>query len=398
MDKISTNATISNQYFKFKFLEFEYTHFTYSLTGTTVCLCNDKISLLKWSNIKRHFDTHHTTFALKYPVGDSWKKACQELLKSASQSALCWFFSNLPKHSCLMWLMNSLMTLRIKSMPLSARTVHDRTIMMANQVEEKQVYCPHKCSDLFLDESTAVSHLSQFSVIARYAASDTLREESLAMLPINASTRGEDLFRSFMEFAKEKKNLQMDKLISERINGVVCIVGKNRGFVALLCENEHRPILGFHCILYQEVLCAQLCDMQLGEVMSLVIHIANFIVARALNHRQFKTLLDEFGSNYKGRCLAILDIELPKLANTKSLLKFYYLVDMTEHLNQLNVKMQGIGNTVLTLQQAVFEFENKLELFIASDIWVNKFKSLKEDLERLIPQRYHTLLFLTIFS
>lgn len=37
---------------------------------------------------------------------------------------------------------------------------------------------------------------------------------------------------------------------------------------------------------------------------------------------------------------------------------------MTEHLNQLNVKMQGIGNTVLSLQQAVFDFENKLELFI----------------------------------
>lgn len=28
---------------------------------------------------------------------------------------------------------------RIKDMPLSARTVHDRTIMMANQVEETQI-------------------------------------------------------------------------------------------------------------------------------------------------------------------------------------------------------------------------------------------------------------------
>ncbi|KAM9440549.1 NACHT, LRR and PYD domains-containing protein 1b allele 2-like [Clarias gariepinus] len=38
---------------------------------------------------------------------------------------------------------------------------------------------------------------------------------------------------------------------------------------------------------------------------------------------------------------------------------------MTEHLNQLNVKMQGVENTVLSLQQAVFASENKLELFIA---------------------------------
>ena len=37
---------------------------------------------------------------------------------------------------------------------------------------------------------------------------------------------------------------------------------------------------------------------------------------------------------------------------------------MTEHLNQLNVKMQGIGNAILSHQQLVFAFENKLELFI----------------------------------
>lgn len=57
-------------------------------------------------------------------------------------------------------------------------------------------------------------------------------------------------------------------------------------------------------------------------------------------------------------------MEHPELIKTEWLLKFYYLVGMIEHLNQLNVKMQGTGNTVLSLQQAVFAFENKLELFI----------------------------------
>lgn len=120
--------------------------------------------------------------------------------------------------------------------------------------------------------------------------------------------------------------------------------------------------------------------------MSLVFRVVNFIVARALNDWQFKTLLDEVGNNYPGlllhsnvrwfsrrkvpsrfvACLSkvptfleIKNIEHPELANTESLQKFDYLVDMTEHLNRLNVKMQGVGNT------AVFAFENKLELFIA---------------------------------
>ena len=33
---------------------------------------------------------------------------------------------------------------------------------------------------------------------------------------------------------------------------------------------------------------------------------------------------------------------------------------MTEHLNQLNVKKQGMENTMLSLEQTVFAFENKL--------------------------------------
>eukprot|EP00079_Xenopus_tropicalis_P009770 XP_002934073.2 PREDICTED: general transcription factor II-I repeat domain-containing protein 2A-like [Xenopus tropicalis] len=278
---------------------------------------------------------------------------------------------------------------RIKDMPLSARNVREGTIMMANQIEATQVKDINAALffSLALDESTDVSHLSQFSVIARYAVGDTLREESLVVLPMKGTTRGEDLFKSFTE-----QNLPMDKLISVCTDGAPCMVGKNKGFIALLREHEKRPILSFHCILHQEALCAQMCGEQLGEVMSVVIKVVNFIVARALNDRQFKTLLDEVGNNYPGlllhsnvrwlsrgkvlsrfaACLSEIrtflemkNVERPELANTEWLLKFYYLVDMTEHLNQLNVKMQGIGNTVLSLQQAVFAFENKLELFIA---------------------------------
>lgn len=397
--------------------------------GNAVCLiCNDKIASMKRSNIKRHFDTRHTTFAAKYPEGGSRKKACQELLcrvQASQQQLRVWakqgdcnsasfagalaivrsgkpftdgeyakiFMLEVAKELFDDFSDKDKIIKRIKDMPLSARTVHDRTLMMADQLEETQVKDIINAAPFFslaLDESTDVSHLSQFSVIARYAVGDILREESLAFLPMKGTTRGEDLFKSFTEFAKEK-NLPMDKLISVCTDGAPCMVGKNRGFVALLREHEKRPILGFHCILHQEALCAQMCGEQLGEVMSLVIRVLNFIVARALNDRQFKTLLEEVGSNYPGLllhsnvrwlsrgkvlnrfagCLSEIrsflemkNVKHPELTNTEWLLKFYYLVDMTEHLNELNVKMQGVGNTVLSLQQAVFAFENKLELFI----------------------------------
>ncbi|XP_072262903.1 general transcription factor II-I repeat domain-containing protein 2A-like [Pyxicephalus adspersus] len=478
---------------------------------------------MKRSNIKWHFDTGHTTFASKYPAGDSRKKACQELLcrvQASQQHLRVWTqqgdWNSASFAGALAIVRNGKpftdgeyaktfmfdvahdpfdgfsdkdkIIKRIKDMPLSARTVHDPTIVMANQIEATQVKDINAAPffSLALDESTDVSHLSQFSMIAKYAVSDTLREESLAVLPMKGTTRGEDLFKSFTELAKEQ-NLPMDKLISVCTDGASCMVRKNREFVALLREHEKRPILSFHCILHQEALCAQMCGEQLGEVMSLVIQVVNFIVAQALNDRQFKTLLDEVGNNYPGLLLhsnvrwlsrgkvlsrfaaslseirtflEMKNVEHPELANTEWLLKFYYLVDMTEHLNQLNVKMQGVGNTVLSLQQAVFAFENKLELFIAdietgrllhfeklgefkdactsfkarfgefrehtrlfkfithpqecavdstdlsyipgfsvrdfelqaadlkaSDMWVNKFKSLNEDLERLARQQ-----------
>ncbi|VDN09192.1 unnamed protein product [Dibothriocephalus latus] len=80
---------------------------------------------------------------------------------------------------------------RIQDMPFLAKTVRERTIITATHVEETQVNDINAASffSLALDESTDVRHLEQFSVIARYAAGDTLHEESLAVLPIKGSTK-----------------------------------------------------------------------------------------------------------------------------------------------------------------------------------------------------------------
>ena len=136
---------------------------------------------------------------------------------------------------------------------------------------------------LALDESTDVSHLSQFSVIARYVVGDTLREESLAVLPMKGTRK--DLFSSFTEFAK--KNLPMDKLVSVCTDGAPCVIEKHKGFAALFRKHENRPILSFHCILHQEAFCDQFCGKQFGEVMDVVTSVIKFIVAQALHNNQF---------------------------------------------------------------------------------------------------------------
>ena len=101
--------------------------------------------------------------------------------------------------------------------------------MMANEVEETQLKDINAAAffSFALDESTDVSHISQFSVIARYVVRHTLREENLAVLPIKGTTRGKDLFKSSIELAEEK-NLPMDKLVSVCTDRAPCMTEKKQ--------------------------------------------------------------------------------------------------------------------------------------------------------------------------
>lgn len=67
--------------------------------------------------------------------------------------------------------------------------------------------------------------------------------------------------------------------------------GMHKGFVTLLQKKLDRPLITFHCILHQEALYAQTLPGECLEVMNLVIQIVK-ITAKALNHRQFRALLE----------------------------------------------------------------------------------------------------------
>ncbi|MBN3281606.1 ZBED8 protein, partial [Polyodon spathula] len=223
-------------------------------TGSTVCLiCNERIASLKKSNVKRHFDTRHTVFVAKYPNGDCRKKACAENHLQ---------MGSILRATCSVWLKNRLTT--SQTMPLSARTVHERALIMVHQIAETQINDINSGSSfsLSLDESTNVSNVAQLSIVGRYVMDDTVREYSLSVLPMKDTTRGQDVLKSLMDFVTEK-TLPLDKLISICTDGAPSMLGKRKGFVAILCEQEKQPILNFHCIVHQEALYGE----ELHEVM-----------------------------------------------------------------------------------------------------------------------------------
>jgi hypothetical protein len=127
--------------------------------------------------------------------------------------------------------------------------------------------------------------------------------------------------------------------------------------------------------------------------MNIVVKIVNFIRANPLNHRQFRLLLEEYESNYDD---LVLHTDVRWLSRGKILTRFWnlmqevknflrmkskeellnhlenpvfiarlaFLTDIMDHLNKLNLKLQGRYQILPTLIKEINVFEAKLDLFI----------------------------------
>jgi len=169
------------------------------------------------------------------------------------------------------------------------------------------------------------------------------------------------------------------------------MMGKNVGLVKLLENWLERPLLSFYCVIHEESLCAKASAKQLTEVMSVVVKIVNTIAARSsLIHRQFKEFLSEIEAEYGdlllhaevrwlsrgkvlNRFISLIDaiqiflIEIgenfPQLDDKLWLLKLRFLADVTNHFNELNLRLQGNQHTILKLYGEWKGFGLKLHLF-----------------------------------
>ena len=122
--------------------------------------------------------------------------------------------------------------------------------------------------------------------------------------------------------------------------------------------------------------------------MSVVVSIINYLQTRKLKHRLFKSFLEEadygdvvYHTNVRWLCRAkvlkrfiALKDEITKFSETEpqdfSELNdsswnedLFFLCDITSHLNDLNIKLQGKGKLVFDLLGAVNGFRVKLKLF-----------------------------------
>ena len=173
----------------------------------------------------------------------------------------------------------------------------------------------------------------------------------------------------------------------------------DHGFVVLVEDKKDHSVMKFHRIIHQESLCATIPKSSLATVIATTTKFVNFIVAHsASTHWQFHAFLDEMESAHRDfplhcisrwlscskvlvkvvKCLDVINLFLsnqgkhPELNDKKWLVDLLFLADITTHSNELNLHVQGAGETILNLFETWKSFVSKLDVYF-QDVWSSTF-------------------------
>ena len=154
-------------------------------------------------------------------------------------------------------------------------------------------------------------------------------------------------------------------------------------------EEDASEHIVYHCIIHQEALSGKALKME--HVISSITRVVNFIRAKG-NHRQFKSFLVEFDSEYRdvpyhpevkwlsrgkvlNRCFELQEEicqfmenkgkDTTELKDKTFLCELAFLSDIVSHLNVLNLQLQGKGrgeHIITDMYSAVNAFKTKLYL------------------------------------
>lgn len=393
-----------------------------------VCLlCRECVSVFKEYNLKRHHQTKHSEFGPNLTIEER-KRKCQELvnnlkkqqtvftrqssIQDAATEASFVLSYNIVKRNkpfsdgefikeCLSGAANIMcpeQKTKFDSISLSRRTV-------VRRVEKISENLMHQLQDaskdflwysLALDESTDVQDTAQLLVFIRGINTRfELTEELLSVESLKDTTTGQDLFDA-VKNCVEKTGLVWNKMASVTTDGARALTGKNIGLVKLMdnkIKEDHpdHTLIPLHCVIHQESLCK--AALNIKHVIDPVVSMINLIRARALNHRQFKALLEDLETEHHDvlyhssvrwlslgnilrrvwdlkeeivMFLEMKDIDCDfgiTIADEEWTSDFMFAIDIMEKMNELNVKLQGNSLFAHEMYVHVKAFQAKLSLF-----------------------------------
>jgi hypothetical protein len=224
---------------------------------------------------------------------------------------------------------------------------------------------------LCLDDSIDQTDVSRLLIFLRAIQSDFLtHKELLTLVSLHGTTKGFEIFEAVRNCVDKYGGF--DKCSSIVTDGAKAMVGGQKGFSGLLRKSGVKcPI--FHCIIHQQALCGK--SVHQSNCMKVVVTITNLIRGsnRSLSHRKFRSFSEEIDDSYGDlllhsqirwlnveKCLErffalrreiplflkddissdTTDLEQEMLSPT-FLCEFLFLTDITKHMNDLNIKLQG---------------------------------------------------------
>lgn len=148
---------------------------------------------------------------------------------------------------------------------------------------------------LAVDESSGTSDTAQLSICIRGVDSSLLGLKS-----IHGTTTRKDIFEEVSKCITEMC-LPWDKLVGLTTDGAPAMCCQKSGLVGKIQEKMREEDAGerkvYHGIIHPEALCGK--ALQMEHVMSSIKRVVNFIRGKGLNHRQFKSFLEELDSEYR---------------------------------------------------------------------------------------------------
>lgn len=286
---------------------------------------------------------------------------------------------------------------KIKEIPLSNNTATRRAEKLSGDVSDKLKACLKKAEHIALaiDESTDKTDGAQLLVYVRYYMPDSgFHEDVLGTYTMEGRTTGADIHEA-LSFVLRSMEVDFEKIVAITTDGAPAMVGAHQGLVSRLKE-QCPQIMSYHCLIHQSVLCAKLGE-QYNDAMNMIMKLVNYLrVNSSLRHRNLKSFLIEVEAEYdnlllhnnvrwlsKGKVLArfwavrdhlrvfiandnsVKAVEFKNFLDNPGMMNVIsFLVDMTDHLNALNLKLQGRKHTICGLMSDINAFQRKIELFI----------------------------------
>ena len=282
---------------------------------------------------------------------------------------------------------------KYKKIPLSNNIVQSRIVDISNDIRNRVMQelknSPFKFS-LQLDETTDVSQCCQLLAFVRYVHNNSIKEEFLFCEKLTETSKGTDVLRIINDFFVQENFDWKAKLLSICTDGAPAMLGNTSGFTSLV-KKEAPQISVHHCFLHKHALAAKTLPIYLSSILSTSVKVVNFIRARALNHRIFKSFCEAVGAEHqvllyhtevrwlsRGRILTRLfklrtEVSIFLTEKKSDLSKEFdhvdfvhglaYLADIFEEMNKVNLSIQGHDVYVIDAAESLAAWMNKLLLW-----------------------------------